>query len=415
MANQLVPYGTLEAAADITTGQVIRESGSEAQTAVDERIVAVAGDLVASDATVKAAAAAAVTAELAEANVVLHSDVGVPKDVVNDVAYWEVVDDQGQKTFLAARITDGAPTNWSTVLIARALIEAGYTLGGGGGGGTTTPVIGPVLCLGDSLTAGEQWLVTFAQDTSLVLRDAGEDGQSSTEVAFRSGALTVGLTVTGNSIPASGSVAVTALSPNGTWRTGVSVPWSEPGTLAGVPGVLYHQYTGNSGWSFVRDVPGSAVSCPAGTPFIVGSGAKTGRGFERCPAIIWVGRNNIADLGAIQRDVQAMVTKFANPKTLVLSVTNMTSEPSGSTGYNQVIAANNWFASTFPTRYVDIRRWFIDNALREMGLTPTAADTTAISEDRIPPQLLTDGTHITSAASAALGRYLARVARERGL
>lgn len=409
---KLVSYGDFDSVGDTSMGVAIRQSGSEAQKAVDDRIAPVAAGIIATDGTVKAAAAAAVDDALTDANVAMRSDVGMPKSAATE-AYWEVVDAIGGRTFLAARKTDGAPTSWATSLIATALIEAGYTFGGGGG--SASPVAGPIVALGDSLTEAENWTTELAAATSLTVRDVGIAGQSSTEVAFRSGALTVGLTVTGNSIPASGSVAVTALSPNGTWRTGVTVPWSEPGTLAGVPGVLYHQYSGNSGWSFVRDVPGSAVSCPAGTPFIVGSGDKTGRGFDRCPAIIWVGRNNVSDLGAIQRDIAAMVAKFTNPKTLILSVTNMTTEPSGSAGYTQVMAVNNWIASTYPSRYVDVRRWLIDDALREMGLTATTADTTAISEDRIPPQLLSDSTHMTPATSTALGKYLGRVYREKGL
>lgn len=409
----MIPVGRLTVATPETMALSIRE-GTVAATAVDERIAPVAAGIIASDPTVKAAAAGAVAGALTDADIAMRSDAGMPKRIVSPSIH-AFNDAEGNKTFLDARATDGGPQPWAARLIARVLIEEGYTFGGGGGGGGSSAVVGPIVCLGDSLTDADAWLTSMAEDTSLVLRDLGEAGQSSTEVAFRSGALVVQMTVAGNTIPASGPVAVTALSPNGSWRTGVTVPWSEPGTLAGVRGVFRHQYTGNSGATFTRDEPGAAVACPAGTPFIVAPGPKTGVGFERLPAIIWVGRNNVADSGAVQRDITAMVGKFTNPKKLILSVTNMTTEPSGSTGYNQVIAINNWIAATYPNQYLDVRRWLIDKALAAMGLSPTGVDTTAISEDRIPPQLLSDSTHMTPAASAALGHYIARVWRERGL
>jgi hypothetical protein len=56
----LIPIGEIEAASDITTGAVIGQEGSWAQRAVDDRVEGVAAGIIASDPTVKAAAANAV-------------------------------------------------------------------------------------------------------------------------------------------------------------------------------------------------------------------------------------------------------------------------------------------------------------------------------------------------------------------
>jgi len=341
-----------------------------------------------------------------------RSDPGYPKPVAENIV--EVVDSRGAMTFVVARGSDGAPTRAAGQLIARTLTELGYDLDGGGGPGGDGAPAGPIIALGDSMTADDAWLQVLEDGLLIPVRDAGLAGQTSTEVAFRSGALAVSMTVAGDQIPASGSVAVTALAPSSDWRTGVSVQWTERGTLAGVPGTFRHQNASNGGATFVRDAPGSVVSCPPGTRFYVTPDEKTGVGYERCPATIWVGRNNHTSLANIQRDIQAMVTRFPNTK-LILSVTNTQNEPAGSAGYQAVMAINSWLATTFPSRYVNVRRWLIDDALRVMGLTPTAADTTAIGEDRIPPQLMNDDTHITPAASAALGGYLTQVYRQKGI
>lgn len=342
-----------------------------------------------------------------------RTDPGYP--TASASTFYEIVDERNGGTFVAIRSTDGAPTHPAGSLIAKTLIELGYTLSGGGGGGTTDPT-GPFIAFGDSMTADDAWLGAFAADTSLTVRDSGEAGQSSTEVAFRAGALAVAFTVAGNQIPASGAVNVTALSPSGDWRTGVSasVRWSERGYLAGVLGTFYHQNVSFPA-QFVRDKPGTAVSCPAGTPFLVAPGPKTGYGFERCPVSIWVGRNNVSSLATVQRDITALVARFPSPRKMILSVTNMSTEPSGSSGYNQVKAINDWLANTYPNFYVDVRKWLVNDALRDMGLTPTSEDTAAVNQDLIPPTLMNDSTHITAAASAALGRYLAFVYRERGI
>ena len=69
MASELIPYGEIDAAADITTGLAISTPASKSQLAVDARVKPAAEAVLAGNPAVVAAAAAAVEAALAAADV----------------------------------------------------------------------------------------------------------------------------------------------------------------------------------------------------------------------------------------------------------------------------------------------------------------------------------------------------------
>lgn len=79
----LIPIGSIPAAGDVTTGAVIRQPGSWAQRAVDERVrpaaEAAAIDVLANDPGVAAAASAAVDAKVAGLDLVKGDDERLPK------------------------------------------------------------------------------------------------------------------------------------------------------------------------------------------------------------------------------------------------------------------------------------------------------------------------------------------------
>lgn len=66
--------GSIEAAGDFTTAANIRQAGTQSQEAVDDRIAGVAAEIIASDPTVAAGAAAAVEAEVQERDLVGAGD-----------------------------------------------------------------------------------------------------------------------------------------------------------------------------------------------------------------------------------------------------------------------------------------------------------------------------------------------------
>lgn len=74
--------------------------------------------------------------------------------------------------------------------------------------------------------------------------------------------------------------------------------------------------------------------------------------------VIWTGRNNIDNINnTIVTNTQRMIAHLApgNTRYVVLSVTNDTSEGTGTDNYNKIIAANAAIAAAFPNNYLDVR------------------------------------------------------------
>lgn len=253
---------------------------------------------------------------------------------------------------------------------------------------------------GDSLTAGAfgdgvsypQHLSTLA---GVPVAKRGNPGERAKEISLRQGSTP--LTVNADlSVPASGATAAFAMNtsliftnPNGV--NGTPDGLAMIGTLGGIRGTL----TATGGmFTFTRATAGDAATVPAGTPWL-DEWESTHRDWNQ---IIWVGRNNVT---ASPSDVAPYVAKMVAYQTggdfLVLSVTNATSEPSGSANYATILGINAALQAAYPNNYLDIRSWLIANGLAAVSITPTSDDTAAIAQDRIPPSLLSsDGLHLNA-------------------
>src|ERR1019366_6824897 len=91
----------------------------------------------------------------------------------------------------------------------------------------------------DSLTQGSDgtpYPTQLSTSLGLTVTNLGSCGQTSTQIAERIGAESVTVTLTGNSIPTSGSVIITASQPVGV-TSGCGGP-SVAVTIAGVPGII---------------------------------------------------------------------------------------------------------------------------------------------------------------------------------
>lgn len=255
---------------------------------------------------------------------------------------------------------------------------------------------------GDSLTAAGGVVARLAELVpSATIFNRGISGQTAAQVAARQGAVPSLLTVTGNVIPASGSVAVTARTVPLLAATGYPVV-SLTGSLAGVPGTLAND-AGGTAYTFTRATSGVAVTCPEKTPFIT----DHSRAARRNAHIIWAGRNN-PEL-ASTFPVITQMANFQSPahkRVVVISVTNAPTEGRGTVKYEQITTINSQLAALLGECYIDLRRWLIDSGLAAVGVTPTTDDNTAIAADAVPPSLTTDGVHFTTAAQTAIGTYL---------
>jgi len=281
-----------------------------------------------------------------------------------------------------------------TALLPSPTIEAwgdSMTAGAGGGGTTYTGILASAL--------------------SRTVNNQGIGGQNSAQIAARQGGLQTLLTVTGNQIPASGAVAVTARTQSPITSQGAQ---SFTGTLAGVAGTLSRN--GDDSYTFTRAAAGSIVSCPAATVFLfdvaVGARDKT--------VVIWSGRNDAkstrADHTATRDNILSMLSYLSPPveRVLVVSVCNGAGEGTGTSAYNQIAATNAELQRTFGDRYIDLRRYLVDFGLADAGISPTAQDTTDVAADTIPASLRADNVHFTAAGYTLVGNFIARQIRARG-
>lgn len=267
---------------------------------------------------------------------------------------------------------------------------------------------------GDSMTegyggGGTDWPAVCAATLGIERYNAGKSGYTSTEEAVLMGGIQLAITVSGNQVEASGATSVTAVSPNTSFRT--TVARSFVGTLAGVPGTLAKD--ASNVWTFTRTASGSVVPCPAGTLFV--------STFVTVPYIdwittVWLGRNNTLTPANVDRDIAAMVAVLRpiTKRFLVISVLNAQDEPSGSGGYSQVATINSNLSTTYGASFVNLRGWLIANGLAAAGISATAGDTTAISEDRIPPSLMSDNLHLNAAGYTVTGNYIASIITAKG-
>jgi lysophospholipase L1-like esterase len=270
---------------------------------------------------------------------------------------------------------------------------------------------------GDSMTAGyateTAWPTICANQLGIPVYNGGIWSQTSTEIALRQGGLDVMVTFQNNTIPASGAVPVT-LSGGYTFRSDIS--WNFPGTVAGVAGNL-NKPVGNN-WTFTRTGTGTAMTGVAPSRFV----SSNKKPYDSWINVIWAGRNNLmigigdAAKPDILRDNALMVAALApvQKRFLLLGISNANYEIPGHVDYARIVDINQTLKNTYPEQFIDIRRYMIDHGLTAAGITPTAADSTAISEDRIPPSLLQDQGHYNPTGYSVVGKKIADEITSRG-
>ena len=267
-----------------------------------------------------------------------------------------------------------------------------------------------LLGVGDSNMAAPALLAGIAAHLGVTdVVNLGQSGWSSSDIAIRQGGLDPLLTVASNQIPASGAVTVTTINPATSYRTNGSGSKSWLGVLAGVPGTLTHNMD-TATWSFTRTAPGSAVACPAGTPFH----CTTADQHRDRITIYWLGRNNIADLPSklldTVRDVDLMIAHQTDPKRfLVIGVMPSSTEASHTARGTAIANHNAYLAQRYGSRFVDIATLLRTTGLAQVGLAPTANDATDIASGLIPRALMVDSIHLNDLGNSAAARIIANV------
>ena len=266
----------------------------------------------------------------------------------------------------------------------------------------------------------------------------GDGSQDASQIAARVGARDVYVTLTGDTMPASGSVVVTALDP--LFITATSEP-SIPMTIQGVAGMITRN--GGGVLTFHRETPGVAFAV---SPRSVGR--ADARYWQDCTAIIAAGRNTTDfDLTIIRQEVDALnaFQRTVERRSLIIGITNASQskpdttssgypdESAGSTRYSAMRAANDDLAFTYGDRFVDMHRYLVDRGQREAALlsaagyftpfalnwtihaaTYAAQDAADIAKDIVPTSLRTDGLHLNTFGAAVYAFAIFRRLRALG-
>lgn len=277
---------------------------------------------------------------------------------------------------------------------------------------------------GDSMTAGAGGGGTSIPSTvaAILGRPAlnlGIGGQQSGQIAGRQGGVPILVTVSGDQIPASGAVAVSAKSVNILFNSG-SFTGTSVGMLAGIPGTMSTNGTGD--WTFTRTASGSVTACPPNSRFtpdqVAANLGKTiiigaGRNDDKIRSAIETIRNNILAMADI---LTAKQKNF-----LVWDVPNSNTETTATNPHilAAVKALNAELRDIFGPRYVGMRDYMVNFAIYDAvtaGLlaSVTADDLADIAVDCVPRSLRSDPLHWNGIGYAMAGRRLAQKIRAMG-
>lgn len=236
---------------------------------------------------------------------------------------------------------------------------------------------GNSLTQGNGSTASHDYLTVLAAALRRTSYNGGYPGQTSTQILARQGGSPALLTVTGDQIPASGAVTVTAFSVDVLIYGDGSGAQNTTGTLAGISGTLAR--AGGGGYTFTRTSGGSITACPAGTPFI----PDVATTYRAKLQVLEMGRNNYASGAQVQADIAAAVA-YLTGNYLVKSVLTAQDEGIGTGAYTTITALNAALSATYGSRFVDVTSPPTVSEMAALGYSPNAQDLIDIGNNVIP-------------------------------
>lgn len=225
----------------------------------------------------------------------------------------------------------------------------------------------------------------------------GKGGERAQHVFARMGSTPALVSVKGNVIPASGSVAVRA------WNMPASRSLKAfPGSLAGVRGILSST---ESQVLFTRSEPGVAYPMPGGTRFIPDSSAAV----QQSVVLINAGKNNLRDAG----DPVGLVNSLTNgayewmapriKRCVVMTHFVNTDQTPGSQQFANVRDVNANILATYEQVAFDLNAYVLSEEIwAESGIRPSAADLRQQQLGIKPAALSRDVGHLNDAANAAV-------------
>ena len=269
-------------------------------------------------------------------------------------------------------------------------------------------------CLGDSLTAGAGGQITWREalpsllTKSRIITNWAIGGQTSTQIAARAGAYNTLLTLTGNQIPSSGSVAVSSRTVSLLTSQGSQ---SITGTLNSIAGTLARD--GSDNYTFTRTTSGTATYTAPNSPFIPDIQQHDFDTF-----IIFLGRNNLSLPNDIIRDIDACVAlqKTIEKRFLIITPPNggtlttgqSTSEGTGSSTLTNIKQVEDYVVQKYGDKVLKVREFSyqFNNG--------SADDLDDVAKETVPRSLRIDSVHWTTAFHAHVAQWVANQINTRG-
>lgn len=270
--------------------------------------------------------------------------------------------------------------------------------------------------LGDSLTDGgsngalwpeaESWPARMGTllGAGYTVANAGFSGATVGELLMRIGARPVRVVVPAGGIVHNGNATVQRVGEYGLPAAARNIDLTYLGKgvrlRASTTGWILDNYTG--------------ATIPAGE--ITLGPAALWSGLAGDTAVVWIGINDITygTKGAeetvadhIVAGTQALV-EWLTPRikhVLILGVTPRSNEPTGSVNNGIVLEVNSRLRALYPGKFRSVLKYLQTQAITDMGLTATQADTDAVAAGVLPPSVLATGDigHINQAAAKVIG------------
>lgn len=310
---------------------------------------------------------------------------------------FAVTDEAGRRTELELDAAGRVPARVLTAWAGRM---------GAAASGPTYPV--PAWAAwGDSMT-GDSWPGLLQTSLGVPVHGGGVGGQQTFHIAARQGGVPPRLTLAGNAVPASGSVAVTALT-----NTPFNNPGSMAGTVAGVPGTLARATDGTH--TFTRAASGTAVAAAPGVHFITEHAAT----MHDRHTIIWAGRNDTERTSAddVAQRIRQMIDHLTPRvrRVIVVGVSPSVGEEYGTALRTKLDDFNAVLRTSFRPYWLDLAAWLqTDAAATAAGITFTAEDRSDIAAGLLPRSFRRDGLHFNAAGNTAAAARFKTEAQNRG-
>ena len=285
-----------------------------------------------------------------------------------------------------------------------------------------------ISCWGDSLTAIGGWTTRLQTLSGIPVLNCGGSGEDVPTIMSKQGGDIILLNDI--TIPASGAVTIGTYSePMHTQFGKVSKPIMldgqytfNPCELDGIIGSI--AWTGSSAtdtsgtWTFTRTDAGTAKTLSRPTALRSYSDITRNSPYLM---IIYMGTNGsfeVSDYDELILQHKQMIAHANAENTIILGMTfSLVENPAL---YEQKMQ------DAFGRYFINLRAYLAHPiytggeitscyGLADAGLTATSADITAIEQGKVPPQLLTDGTHYTDACKTVIGNYIYKCCCELGI